>query len=214
MAYPEKNAHYRNKPAWMDRAVASEKRAQGGPIEIGNHSVGNGAGVSDIAEAATEDARDDLTGAMRNRSFEIGHAQGDYKPGGKRGPTRSNLEGKNYMDRGLGVDRADKWRKENGGYADGGVASKYPNKISGLTDEQIDANEARRPPNYDASTQMSKPDDTLGTGDHMMAQPKRGSDIDPNFTVKPKMDTGDRMEGKRIGKGIGQTLGWKRGGSV
>jgi len=32
--------------------------------------------------------------------------------------------------------------------ADGGaVSTKYPNKIPGLTDEQIDANEARRPKN-------------------------------------------------------------------
>jgi hypothetical protein len=33
MSYPEKGASYRNKPAWMDRAVAGEKHAQGGPVE-------------------------------------------------------------------------------------------------------------------------------------------------------------------------------------
>lgn len=65
MAYPEKTASYRNKPAWMDRAVAGEKHAQGGPVSIGNRSVGNGAGVRDIADAATEDAADNLQGAMR-----------------------------------------------------------------------------------------------------------------------------------------------------
>lgn len=30
MAYPEKNANYVNRPAWLDRAVAGEKRADGG----------------------------------------------------------------------------------------------------------------------------------------------------------------------------------------
>lgn len=34
MAYPEKNASYRNKPAWMDRAVAGEKRPDGGATEM------------------------------------------------------------------------------------------------------------------------------------------------------------------------------------
>lgn len=33
MSYPERGASYRNKPAWMDRAVAGEKRADGGRME-------------------------------------------------------------------------------------------------------------------------------------------------------------------------------------
>lgn len=68
MSYPEKGATYRNKPAWMDRAVAGEKRAQGGPVSIGNRSVGNGAGVRDIAAAATNDAKEDLNDALRFNS--------------------------------------------------------------------------------------------------------------------------------------------------
>lgn len=199
MSYPERGASYRNKPAWMDRAVASEKRAEGGPlIDSRGRTLENPENefvtnepparlVQAGSHHAAQDARDQAARRVRNS---------------RAMPDRIMVGGEPDRKTGGRVRRR----------ADGG-GTKYPNKIPGLTDEQIDANEARRPPNYDASTQMSKPDDTLGTGDHMMDEPKM-RDIDPKFTVKPKMDTGDRMEGKRIGRGIGQTLGWKRGGSV
>lgn len=41
MTYPEKNAGYKNRPAWLDRAVAGEKRADGGDIEDQKIAMGN-----------------------------------------------------------------------------------------------------------------------------------------------------------------------------
>lgn len=32
MAYPERGAGYKNRPAWLDRAVEGEKRAEGGAM--------------------------------------------------------------------------------------------------------------------------------------------------------------------------------------
>lgn len=91
MAYPEKNASYRNKPAWMDRAVAGEKRAQGGPIEIGNRSVGNGAGVSDVADAAQQDAGDDLSYAMNRKPRDTFHDSGLKIPGKLKGENDTRM---------------------------------------------------------------------------------------------------------------------------
>lgn len=123
MSYPEKNAHYRNKPAWLDRAVEGEKRAQGGPIQIGNHAVGNGAGVADIADAATDDAKDDLSENMKSQARTSGWERGEYK---SKGPTKGNLENRDMMDKALGKDEAEKFRQENGTYADGGKVEPKP----------------------------------------------------------------------------------------
>lgn len=39
MSYPERGASYRNKPAWLDRAVAGEKRADGGSMGMASPNM-------------------------------------------------------------------------------------------------------------------------------------------------------------------------------
>ena len=65
MSYPERGAGYRRHPKFLDDAIKAEGHAQGGPVSIGKRSVGNGAGVGDIARAETDDAKGDLDYAMR-----------------------------------------------------------------------------------------------------------------------------------------------------
>lgn len=80
MAYPEKNAGYRSNGKSVMRMAGAE-RAQGGPVSIGNRSVGNGFGVSDVAEAATQDAGDDLSYAMDRKRSDQFHDSGLKIPG-------------------------------------------------------------------------------------------------------------------------------------
>lgn len=68
-----------------------------------------------------------------------------------------------------GEDRAAKLCR-----AEGGAVSKYPNKIPGLTDEQIDANEARRPKNWSADSSFYR-SDTKDIGDRMEATPSESN---------------------------------------
>lgn len=69
MSYPEKNASYKNRPAWLDRAVEGEKRADGGAMT--NAKLAQVA--PEFEPAAAEDARNSAaertrrTRAMPNR---------------------------------------------------------------------------------------------------------------------------------------------------
>lgn len=36
MSYPERGATYKNRPAWLDRAVAGEKHLSGGAVDSGD----------------------------------------------------------------------------------------------------------------------------------------------------------------------------------
>lgn len=53
MNYPEKNATYRNRPAWLDRAVEGEKRAEGGMTNAKLAQV-----APEFEPAAAQDARE------------------------------------------------------------------------------------------------------------------------------------------------------------
>lgn len=64
MAYPEKNAGYKNRPAWLDRAVAGEKHADGGPVaDRGRSGRADPALLAQVAKefepAAAQEARED-----------------------------------------------------------------------------------------------------------------------------------------------------------
>ncbi len=81
MSYPEKGAGYRSNGSSVLRMAGAHK-AQGGPVSIGNREVGrNGPSVSETAEAATQDAGDDLSYAMNRKRPDQFHDSGLRIPG-------------------------------------------------------------------------------------------------------------------------------------
>lgn len=192
MPYPEKNAHYRNKPAWMDRAVAGEKRAQGGPVSIGDRTVGNGAGVREVAEAATEDAKDDLSSVMNKHRGDEFHDSGLRIPG--------KLKAQN--------DRA--WPP---GRAEGG-------RMEPLIDEKGNPN----PDNYwDHLVEPSSPHAAQDARNQAAHRTRNTRAMPNSFPVggEPKRNDDDHAEAapmldkeaqQKIGRGLGQSIGFKRGG--
>lgn len=168
MSYPEKGATYRNKPAWMNRAVDGEKRAQGGPVSIGNRSVGNGAGVRDIAAAATEDAKEDLGNAVRFNS----RSNSDESQARKNARGRLSSDPFEAIASGAGSKRAD----------------------GGAVDE-TEVRDRKRIP----LPSVQKPD----TGDRMEATRVDGKGSVGQFIKDAQ---------QKMGRGLGQSIGFKRGG--
>lgn len=100
MSYPEKGAAYRNKPAWMDRAAAGEKRAQGGAVPD----------YRGDAEDADRVLGDQMYGAQQEKTYSPESGK-HFWDSGSQIPGKQKGKNDEYMDR-VRSRRADGGRME------------------------------------------------------------------------------------------------------